>query len=69
MQIREKTRPNRLIDTIASNNGYGQNNALSKLTDRQTDRLSYPKSRDAIASKNHFLSLPLRLDKLLDVNV
>ena len=32
---------------IASYNGYGRKNSLCK----QTDLLSYPKSRDAIASK------------------
>ena len=42
------TRPISLIDTTASNIGYRQNNALFKLT----YLLSYPHSRDAIASKN-----------------
>ena len=44
-----KTRPNSLIGTIASNKGYGQNNTLVKLT----YLLSYPQSRDAIASKKY----------------
>ena len=39
MQIREKTRPNRLIDTIASNNGYRQSNVLFKLTESHTPNL------------------------------
>ena len=38
-----------LIDTIASNNGYRWDYAICKLT----LSLSYPKSRDAIASKNN----------------
>ena len=41
----------RLIDTIASNNGYRRNLPYANLF---THLLSYPKSRDAIASKNIF---------------
>ena len=49
-------RPNSLIDTIASNNGYRQNNTLFKLT----YQLSYSKSRDAIASKiSHRITITL----------
>ena len=44
MSVINKTKS--LIDTIASNNGYRQKNALCK----RTDLLKYPKSRDAIAS-------------------
>ena len=47
------TRPNSLIDTIASNNGYGRNNQWLNDTDGRTDSLPYPKSRDAIASKKY----------------
>ena len=47
MYIAKRKRPNRLIDTIASNMGYGHNNVLFNLT----YLLSYPQSRDAIASK------------------
>ena len=43
----KKTRPNSLIDRIASSNGYRQNNDLLKLT----YLLLYSSSRDAIASK------------------
>ena len=37
---------------ITSNNGYGQNNRLMTRTYSLTPSLSYPISRDAIASKN-----------------
>ena len=48
-----QTRPNSLIDTIASNNGYRQKMPYANLlTHSLTHLLSYPKSRDAIASKN-----------------
>ena len=46
-----KTRPNSLIDTIAYNKGYRWNLPYSNLL---TYSLSYPKSRDAIASKNNW---------------
>jgi len=49
-----QTRPNSLIDTIASNNGYKQKMPYANLL---TYSLSYPKSRDAIASKNEFQNL------------
>ena len=49
-----KTRPNSLIDTIAYNKGYRWNLPYSNLL---TYSLSYPKSRDAIASKNEFQNL------------
>ena len=42
------TRPNSLIDTIVSNNGYRQQMPYANSL---THSLSYPKSRDAIASK------------------
>ena len=43
------TRPNSLIDTIASNDGYRRKMPYVNLL---THSLSYPQSRDAIASKN-----------------
>ena len=43
-----KNKTKRLIDAITSNNGYGWKISLMILT----DLLPYPKSRDAIASKN-----------------
>ena len=43
-----KNKTKRLIDTIASYNGYREKMAKWSLT----YLLSYPKSRDAIASKN-----------------
>ena len=44
-----KTKPNSLIDTIASNYGYRRKLPYANLL---THSLSYLKSRDAIASKN-----------------
>ena len=44
-----KNKTKRLIDTIASYNGYRQKMASWSLT----YRLSYPQSRDAIASKTN----------------
>ena len=44
----EKNKTKRLIDTIASYNGYRQKMPYANLL---TYSLSYPKSRDAIASK------------------
>ena len=46
------TRPSSLIDTIASNYGYRRKLPYANLL---THLLSYPKSRDAIASKKPFL--------------
>ena len=65
-----QTRPNSLIDTIVSNNGYRLNNALCKLN----YSLSYPKSRDATASKNnvHLLVHALAiycLEHKIDLNI
>ena len=47
-----ETRPNSLIDTIASNKGYIQNNCFIQTYGGQRDSLSYLQSRDAITSNN-----------------
>ena len=48
--ISELTRPNRIIDIIASNNGYKRKNDLA-ITHSLTHSHTPNQSRDAIASK------------------
>ena len=50
--VQTKNKTKRLIDAITSNNGYGRKIGLIILPYLLTHLLSYPQSRDAIASKN-----------------